>query len=82
VGDGGPSIDGPVCKLYLTVAIISSRCHDNMQRESGRMSLAPPSPVTVATPDVALPTSTFYPDSVKNLFRRYGEFVVNFSRDD
>jgi hypothetical protein len=40
------------------------------------MSLAPPSPVTAATPDVALPTSLVYTVDVKKLFRRCGEFVV------
>ncbi len=40
------------------------------------MSLAPPSPVTAATPHVALPTNTLYKVDVKKLYRRRGEIVV------
>ncbi len=40
------------------------------------MSLAPPSPVTVATPHVALPTNIVYKLGVKKMYRRCGEFVV------
>ncbi|CAM3911003.1 hypothetical protein ALPO108162_12505 [Alicyclobacillus pomorum] len=43
---------------------------------AGCRLLAPPSPVTVATPCVALPTSIVYKADVKNLHRRYGEIVV------
>ena len=40
------------------------------------MPLAPPSPVTAATPHVALPTSLVYKVDLKNLYRRCVEFVV------
>ena len=40
------------------------------------MSLAPPSPVTAATPHVALPTILVYKVDVKKLYRRRGEIVV------